>query len=476
MKGLILLSDAQPIQATVLDNEPSAQEMRKTIFNLLWPATIESLLQMGIGLVNTAMVGHLSAVAIGAVGLSNRAIQIAWALFQAISTGTTVHIAQAIGANDSRRARTIAMQAILFGTLAVLVLAIMFAAFAPNVLKIFKPETALLSSGTKYMRIVVWGMPAVAIMTAIGASLRGSGDTRTPLVVAVFVNIVNVIGNWSLIYGNLGMPALGIAGSAIAAVVAQWIGAIVAIIAISRPTAKLSLSFRSRWTVDRVELGKILNMGLPSAAESLFWQAAAIVLTLYITGFGTVALAAHQLGLNAESLSYMPTAGFSIAATTLVGQAVGAKNTHLSRRYTSELSRWALLITLVTASLLFFFPEQILALLTNDADVIALAAIYLRLMATAQIPQQVAGVLNGAIRGSGDTRTPMVVAAIGLWGVRLPLAYILAFPLKMGITGVWLGMTLDLFVRFILTMIRYKKLSWVESTSLFDFLKSPNKS
>lgn len=476
MKGLILLSDAQPIQATVLDNEPSAQEMRKTIFNLLWPATIESLLQMGIGLVNTAMVGHLSAVAIGAVGLSNRAIQIAWALFQAISTGTTVHIAQAIGANDSRRARTIAMQAILFGTLAVLVLAIMFAAFAPNVLKIFKPETALLSSGTKYMRIVVWGMPAVAIMTAIGASLRGSGDTRTPLVVAVFVNIVNVIGNWSLIYGNLGMPALGITGSAIATVVAQWIGAIVAIIAISRPTAKLSLSFRSRWTVDRVELGKILNMGLPSAAESLFWQAAAIVLTLYITGFGTVALAAHQLGLNAESLSYMPTAGFSIAATTLVGQAVGAKNTHLSRRYTSELSRWALLITLVTASLLFFFPEQILALLTNDADVIALAAIYLRLMATAQIPQQVAGVLNGAIRGSGDTRTPMVVAAIGLWGVRLPLAYILAFPLKMGITGVWLGMTLDLFVRFILTMIRYKKLSWVESTSLFDFLKSPNKS
>ena len=470
------MSDAQPIQATVLDNEPSAQEMRKTIFNLLWPATIESLLQMGIGLVNTAMVGHLSAVAIGAVGLSNRAIQIAWALFQAISTGTTVHIAQAIGANDSRRARTIAMQAILFGTLAVLVLAIMFAAFAPNVLKIFKPETALLSSGTKYMRIVVWGMPAVAIMTAIGASLRGSGDTRTPLVVAVFVNIVNVIGNWSLIYGNLGMPALGIAGSAIATVVAQWIGAIVAIIAISRPTAKLSLSFRSRWTVDRVELGKILNMGLPSAAESLFWQAAAIVLTLYITGFGTVALAAHQLGLNAESLSYMPTAGFSIAATTLVGQAVGAKNTHLSRRYTSELSRWALLITLVTASLLFFFPEQILALLTNDADVIALAAIYLRLMATSQIPQQVAGVLNGAIRGSGDTRTPMVVAAIGLWGVRLPLAYILAFPLKMGITGVWLGMTLDLFVRFILTMIRYKKLSWVESTSLFDFLKSPNKS
>jgi len=475
VKGLIPLSDAQPILSPVLENEPTAVEMRRTIFNLLWPATVESLLQMGIGLVNTAMVGHLSAIAIGAVGLSNRAIQVAWALFQAISTGTTVHVAQAIGANDSRRARTIAMQAILFGTLAVLVLAITFAVFAPSVLQIFRPESTVLSSGTKYMRIIVWGMPAVAIMTAVGAALRGSGDTRTPLIVAIFVNIINVIGNWSLIYGNLGMPALGITGSAIATVIAQWIGAIVAVTAITRPTAKLSLSFRSKWTIDKTELSKILNMGLPSAAESLFWQAAAIILTLYITGFGTQALAAHQLGLNAESLSYMPTAGFSIAATTLVGQAVGAKNTHLSRRYTSELSRWALIITLLTASLLFFFPKQILTLLTNDAEVIALAAIYLRLMATAQIPQQVAGVLNGAIRGSGDTRTPMVVAAIGLWGVRLPLAYILAFPLKMGITGVWLGMTLDLFVRFILTMFRYKRLPWVESTSLFDFLKSPNK-
>ncbi|HOV65678.1 MAG TPA: MATE family efflux transporter, partial [Bacillota bacterium] len=159
MKGLIPLSDAQPILSPVLENEPTAVEMRRTIFNLLWPATVESLLQMGIGLVNTAMVGHLSAIAIGAVGLSNRAIQVAWALFQAISTGTTVHVAQAIGANDSRRARTIAMQAILFGTLAVLVLAITFAVFAPSVLQIFRPESTVLSSGTKYMRIIVWGMP-----------------------------------------------------------------------------------------------------------------------------------------------------------------------------------------------------------------------------------------------------------------------------------------------------------------------------
>ena len=167
----------------------------------------------------------------------------------------------------------------------------------------------------------------------------------------------------------------------------------------------------------------------------------------------------------------MPTAGFGIAATALVGQAIGARNPHLAKRASRELGILASAITAFTAGLLFFFPRQILALLTNDSQVIALGAIYLRLMATAQIPQQLGGVFTGALRGSGDTRTPMFIAALGLWGVRLPLAYILAFPLKMGIAGVWTGMTVDLFVRFTLTTVRYSRIPWVsgkpvETTSL----------
>jgi putative MATE family efflux protein len=200
----------------------------------------------------------------------------------------------------------------------------------------------------------------------------------------------------------------------------------------------------------------MLRIGLPSTGESLFWQSAQIILTLFITGFGTTALAAHQLGLQAESLSYMPTAGFAIAATTLVGQAVGARNHDLGRRATRELGLIAIIITTFTGGLLFFLPRQIMSVLTNDAGVIALGAAYLRLMATAQIPQQLSGVLSGALRGRGDTRTPMLVAVIGLWGIRIPLAYIFAFRLGMGITGVWAGMTVDLFVRFVLTSIRYR--------------------
>jgi len=441
--------------------EPAVGEIRRTIFRILWPATVESVLQMGVGLVNTGMVGHLSALAIGAVGLSNRATMVSWALFQAISTGATVLVAQAIGAGQRLRARVLAVQAVVFGTFSILGLGAFFFLFAPSVLSVFGPERELLVAGTGYLRLVTWGMPAVGIMTAVGACLRGSGDTRSPMVVASIVNIINVFGNWVLIYGHLGFPAMGITGSAIATILAQWFGAFLALKVLTGRNSPLGLTTKGPWRLNTGELRRILGMGLPAAGESIFWQAAAIILTFYITSFGTKALAAHQLGLNAESLSYMPAAGFSIAATTLIGQAIGAQNFRLARRYSRELSLWATSLTVFTASLLFFLPRQILALLTTDQDVIALGSIYLRLMAIAQVPQQLGGVLSGIIRGSGDTRAPMYIAAAGLWGIRLPLAYLLAFPLQLGITGVWAGMTLDLIIRFILTFIRYSRIPWV---------------
>lgn len=443
--------------------EPTRSELRRSIFQLVWPATVESLLQMGVGLVNTGMVGHLSALAIGAVGLCNRATMIGWALFQGVSTGATVLVAQSVGAGDRDKARTVAIQALMFGSISVAILAAIFTAWSEPILRLFRPDAELLAASMGYLKIIVIGMPAQGIMMAAGAIMRGSGDTRTPMVVAVAVNIINIAANWTLIYGRLGFPALGINGAATATALAQWIGALLALIAVTYRNSRLGLSIRGPWRFSRRELGQMLAIGMPATGESLFWQSAQIILTLFITGFGTTALAAHQLGLQAESISYMPTAGFSIAATSLVGQAIGARNPRLAQRSSRELAIIAGAITAFTGGIMFVFPRQLLALLTNDASVIALGALYLRLMATAQIPQQLSGVLSGALRGHGDTRTPMYVAATGLWGIRLPVAYVLAFPMKMGIAGVWIAMTGDLYVRSILIALRYRGVTRLSS-------------
>lgn len=444
--------------------EPSKQEVRRTILNLAWPATVESVLQMGVGLVNTAIVGHLSAAAISTVGLCNRvSMLLAWPLYQAVSAGATVLVAQSVGAGDRDRARTHAAQAILFGALSVTLVALALALASVPALAAFNPTAEVLRTSVRYLRIYVIGLPAVGIMMAAGAALRGAGDTRSPMVLAVMVNIINVALSWVLIYGNLGCPAMGVIGSAVSTILAQWTGAVLSLWAVGSRNATLGLRRKEHWRFDRESLRQVLRIGLPASGESFAWQAASMVLTFYVSSFGTEAFAAHQIGLSAESLSYMPTAGFEIASTALVGQSVGAHNTHMARRYSRELTVMSAGLTVFTAGILFCFPRAILAMLASDPEVIVLGAVYLRIMATVQIPQQVSGVMKGAMRGSGDTRTPMYVGVLGLWGIRLPAAYLLGFFLNMGIVGIWLSMVLDLFVRFFLTAWRYRRIPWVSA-------------
>lgn len=458
---------ANPVQfaSKSRSREPSPQEMRKTIYNMVWPATVESLLQMGVGLVNTAIVGHLSAVAISAVGLCNRIGNLlAWPLNQAVSTGGTVLVAQSVGAGDREQARTHAIQAILFALLSISLVSAVLFVYAVPALSIFSPEPDVLGTAVRYLRIFVIGLPAVGIMMAVGAALRGAGDTRSPMIVAAMVNILNVALSWILIYGKLGLPALGVIGSAISTVVAQWIGAALAFWTLTSNRSILGIRLKGPWRFNRESLGRLLRVGLPASGESFAWQAAAIVLTFYVTSFGTKALAAHQVGMSAESLSYMPTAGFEIAATALVGQSIGAANLHLAKRYSRELTRISAIITVFTAALLFFLPVPIMRLLAEDPEVVVLGAVYLRIMAIAQLPQQVAAVMKGVIRGNGDTRTPMYIASLGLWGVRLPMAYLLGFTLGIGVAGVWTSMCVDLIVRFVLMFWRYRTIPWIRAS------------
>ncbi|MHB8926104.1 MAG: MATE family efflux transporter [Bacillota bacterium] len=435
--------------------DSTQRKIRQDIFRMVWPATMESVLQFTVGIVATAMVGRLGAVSIGAVGLSQRLLQTVWALSQAVTVGATVLVAQAYGAGRRDAAGRSARQSLLvalFGS-AAFTLAVLA---GPNrLLGLFHPTADVLGVAVGYLRIVAWGVPFTMLMLVIGSIMRGAGDTRTPLSIAILVNVVNVAGNYLLIFGHLGFPALGVRGSAVATLVAQATGVLVAGYLLFTPGPRFGLRFCASWRPDVAEFRRLLGIGVPAAAESLAWQFAAVLLTILIVSFGTVALAAHTLGIQAEGLSYMPAAGFAVASTTLVGQNLGARDPGLARRYTAETARWAGYMTLMTTAALVFFPATVMGLLTNDRAVVGLGAKYLRLMGLAQLPQQLGGVLNGALRGSGDTRSPMLIAFAGLWLIRLPLAFLLGRHFGLGIIGVWVAMTLDLFVRYGLIHLTY---------------------
>lgn len=440
--------------------EPSLGVLRRNIFALVWPVTVESVLQLLVSLVNTAMVGRLGAALILAVSLSGRVGMIVWALFAAVGTGALVLMAQAVGAGDQREVREVARQALALAAPLIAVVSVLTFFCAPAALRLFGARPEVIEPGTVYLRLLVFSMPFQAVTVVVSALLRGTGDTRTPMLIALIINVVNAILNWLLIFGNLGAPALGYRGSACATISAQAVGAVLALRCITAPDGPFGLRLRERIRPNARMMRRILAIGLPTTAEQFFWHLGQVALINLVNSFGTVAGAAHQLGLQAEGLSSGPTAGFAIAATAFVGQSLGSRNPRLARRYVREMLIWISLLTALTAGLMLCFPRPILSALTNDRAVINLGALYLIPMALAQLPQQVCGVYSGALRGSGDTRTPMFVSALGIWLVRLPLAYLFSRFFRLGIVGVWWAMASDITVRWAVTWWRYRRVNW----------------
>lgn len=440
----------------------SQSQLRRNIFRMIWPVTIESILQMTVGFVSTAMVGRLGATVILAVGLSSRVTWVVWALISAIGTGATILVARAIGAGDESRLKKLAQQALLATIWVSAVVTVLAFIFASPVLRLFGAAPDVIATGVIYLRILAFSMPLQAFYLVVSALLRGAGNTRTPMLIAFVINGVNAALNYVLIFGLFGLPGLGFAGSAIATVLAQLVGAILSARYICRPSAGFMIRLSERVTADLQTIKKLVGLGLPSTAESFFWQAAAIVLTVLVNSYGTVAGAAHQLGMQAEGLSYMPAAGFSVAAMAFVGQCLGAGDLRLAQRYVKEITLWVTGLTAVTASILFFFPAGVMRILTNDAAVVTLGSKYLILMAVAQVPQQVAGVINGTLRGAGDTQAPMWVSGIGIWAIRIPLSFLLTRYFNMGVVGVWWAMSIDMIARFVMIGWRFLTGRWKE--------------
>lgn len=441
-------------------NDISQEEMRNNIFAMVWPATIENVLQMAVGMVSSAMLGRVGAVAIGAVGLGRRITMLVWGFFAAIGTGTTVMVARSVGAKDRAKAGRYAEQAFFLALSMVLVVSVFAFMYSRELLVLlYNTSGELLDVGTDYLRIAIWGVPFMAIMQITGAIMRGAGNTKVPMQVATVINLVNVVLSYTLIFGHFGFQPMGVTGAAWASNIAQAVGAMLALFIMLYRQDNLVFKLRGVRIVG-ADVRALLGIGLPTAAENILMQLGQIMLTGLVVSFGSIPLAAHQQGLTAESLSYMPAVGFSVAATAFVGQSMGAGSTKLAERYVRELSKWSMILTAITASFLVFTPRLVFGILTDVPEVIELGAYYLILMGIAQIPQQLSSVFNGALRGAGDTKAPMVIGALGLWGIRLPFSYFLSLRLGWGIKGVWAAMTLDLFVRFALSSLRFYRGRW----------------
>lgn len=445
-----------------LHEQPKAtyniKEINKKILSMILPITIENILQMIAGIVSMGMVGRIDVLAVSALGISMRITQVVWGLFKGIATGATVFVAQYYGAGEYKKMLTVIQQTMLSTIAVVAVLEALILIGAPALLRIFNPNALLMQQAVVYLRLVSFGLPFLAMMLVIGGVLQGMGNARTPMLITMTMNIVNIIVGYVLIFGKLGFPAIGIRGAAIATVISQMAAVLLGLYVLFNKKGIMRDYFNKRFfSVDIRQIREIYRVGLPSSMESVFWQLAAIIITRAILNFGETAFAAHQLGFQAESISYMPAAGFAVAATAFIGQALGAKDKDLAKLYFKQIMKGALVITMVSASILVFLPGPLMSLLTNNKEIIGLSSIYLILMGIVQLPQNATGVLSGAMRGAGYTKVPMLVAGLGLWGIRVPLVLIVAYGMKFSIVAIWSVFCIDLCIRFIICFVMYKR-------------------
>lgn len=437
-----------------------ASAIRKRIVNLAIPTLIESGLMTLVSMADMIMVGRLGPWAITSVGLSNQPMFIALSVFMALNVGATAMVARAIGAGDQSEASKVARQALTLAVTLGAVMGLLGFVFARDILLLMGARDDVIGPGTAYFKIVAIGLVFQGGAVSIGAALRGAGDTRTPMEANTVANIVNVIGNWLLIYGHLGFPRLEVVGAAIPTTLSRAVSCFLILRKVFSGNSIIKMSFSDSFLPDRHTMNRLLKVGLPAAGEQLVMRSGQMVFARIVSSFGTVTYAAHQVALNLEGLSFTPAQAFQTATTALVGQSLGAGDPARAEKVGWEARKVGLVLALIAALIFFFLGRYVVLLYTDDPSVISMSSGVLKLMALAQPFLVTNFITAGALRGAGDTRWAMYITFCGVWGVRVVVAYLLAIRLNMGLYGAWVGMVLDMAARTGLLTLRYRSGHW----------------
>jgi multidrug resistance protein, MATE family len=414
---------------------------QRRVLSLATPIIGENLLQTLVGAVDTFMVARLGAAAVAGVGTGFEIVFFIISILSAINVGATVLVSQAIGARDQRRASQLARQAIVWGLVLAVPVSIGVYLTAPSIIALFGTAPDVAQAATTYLEITAATSVALFLSFVCGAVLRGAGDSRTPLAAAVLANIINIIVAYTLIFGNFGFPALGVAGSAIGAAAGRGVGAAYMLLAMVGGKKAISLRGAWGWRPDVTTSRQLFTLGIPAAVEQMLSSGAFMVLLAVVALIGTPALAAQQIAFTALSTAFLPGIAFSVTATALVGQSIGARLPADARKAWSISLRWAVAWLGIGGVLVFVFSEQLMRIFSSDPEVIASGVSALHALSVALPFWAVWFVSSGSLRGSGDTRTPLIVGASTMW-LSVFLAWVGVRWFDAGMGWVWTGFVL----------------------------------
>jgi MATE family multidrug resistance protein len=443
---------------SVLDSATRRGSVRE-VWLLAYPVVVTQLSATLMGVIDSAMVGRLGSTELAAVGFGAIWLWTLFSLFHGTATAVQTFVSQNHGAGHAERCGAWTWHGFwVVVPAAALAAALLLPAVGP-LLALLGPSADLQHGARAYVSARLPGEVGFAAWMVFTSFFRGVGDTRTPMVVTIGVNLLNALLDYGLIFGKLGLPEWGVAGAATATAVAQWTGALV-LFALLR-----GRRLRRRFHTHPVAPGaatalRFLRVGAPMGGQWCLGMTSFAVFTTLVARMGDSSMAASQAFVMLLSLSFMQALGLSVAVQTLVGRYKGAQDLLAARRSYASSLLLAVLVAAGVALLFVTLPGPLLRIFTDDPQVVSLGRPLLLVGAVFQLCDAIVIITQGALRGAGDTRWPFVVETVVGWLVFLPLAYALGVSLGLGLTGAWTGGTLSLALSALVLGQRFRNGAW----------------
>lgn len=436
----------------------------KEAIKMAWPAVCESFFIALAGMVDSLMVSRLGSAAVAAVGLTTQPKFMGLSLFFAVNVSVSALVARRRGEKRQDSANQILLVALMFVTVAIALVSSLCVGFANEIIRFCGSAPDTHDTAVLYYRIIMGGMIFNVLSMVINAAQRGSGNTMIAMRTNITSNVVNVIGNYLLIEGHFGFPALGIKGAALATVFGTVVACCMSVISLLKKDNFVSIFciINNKIKPSFEPLISMAKLGFSVFIEQILMRVGFMSTAMMAAGMGTAAMAAHQVGMNIMGLTFSFGDGMQVAAVALIGRSLGEGNQEKAKAYGRTCQKIGLCISMVIAVVYFLGGEALYQLFFEEPEIVAYGVQIIRVIIVVVLFQISQVIFMGCLRGAGDTNYTAMASTISVTFIRTGASYLLGFVAGLGMVGIWLGILADQVARFLFASIRFKQGKWTK--------------